>query len=894
MSFRRLPRIIRGRSSIRADVDEEITVHIDETVRTLIEQGMDPDAARSEALRRFGDISTTRRAMTASAMKQHERHRLDAWAFDLKYAFRQLRRSPGFAASVIITLGLGIGANAAMFGLLDRLLLRPPDHVRDAGDVRRVYLTQPDGNSEITLTETSYRRVMELREGAADAIDLAAISSNPFVAGDGEDAREIRGAIVTPNFFGMVGVRPHLGRFFAGPEIGPDGPAEVVLGYDWWRSSHGADSAVLGKVIRIGTGRFTVVGVAPRAFTGVDITQVDAWIPALSARSIWTHLGPEWTSQHNFGWMNLVGRLQNGVSEAQAAERLAAAFRQTRERQGSNIPPAEIARSGARLYPLLLQRGPERNDSTRVALWLGAVALIVLLLACSNVANMLLARAIDRQGEMAVRVALGVNRGRLVRQLMVETGVLVLAGVGVGLLFARLTSSALRASLLAGAEVTGNAVDGRTIAFAVVLGLAACLVSGFGPAWSASRTDVRTMLGAPGRGATRRSPFRSSLLVAQTALSTILLIGAGLFVRSLMAAQDTRLGYDADRLVLMTLRNRSPDPVPGGMSAFYRELAVNARGLPGVTSATTTMQVPFSISGNTTIEVPGIDSVERLGSFLLNGVGHGYFETMGTRILRGRALNDDDRMGSPLVMVVSDSMARTLWPGQDAVGKCVKVGGATAPCSDVVGVAENVHQYEIRQEESLQYWFPESQQQGGNSGAFGVLVRTDGDPARLAPALRSALLPALPSSLHLTVRPLGTSVDRAMQPWRLGATMFGAFGALGLLIATMGLFSALAYAVNQRRREFGVRVALGARTSGIVSMVLGQGLRLVMIGLVLGVAVTFAAGGRLAPLLMGVGPRDPLVTIGVALALGLTAIAAGVIPAWRAARVDPSDALRND
>ena len=314
----------------------------------------------------------------------------------------------------------------------------------------------------------------------------------------------------------------------------------------------------------------------------------------------------------------------------------------------------------------------------------------------------------------------------------------------------------------------------------------------------------------------------------------------------------------------------------------------------GVVAAATTMQVPFSISGSTYLAVPGIDSVERLGNFRLNGVGDGYFETTGTRIIRGRALNANDRRGTPLVMVVSDSMARTLWPGRDALGQCVKVGGPTFPCSEVVGVAENIHQYDIRQESSLQYWFPESQEQGQNSGAFGVLVRVDGDPARFAPALRTALLPSLPGALHLTVRPLGTSVLRALRPWRLGATMFAAFGALGLLIAMVGLFSALAYAVSQRRREFGVRVALGARRTGIVRMVVGQGLRYAIMGLAIGLAIALAAGGQLAPLLLGVGPRDPLVTVGVALALGVTATLAGLIPAWRASRVDPADALRSD
>jgi putative ABC transport system permease protein len=893
-SFKRLPRLLRGRRDIRSDVDDEIITHLEQTTRALIASGLDPEAASAEAHRRFGDLDTTRRAMTTSAMRQYGRLRrrdwLDAFAFDLRYSLRQLRRSPGFTASVIVTLGLGLGANAAMFGLLDRLLLRPPPHVREPAQVRRVYLHIPEDNRFATVTEVSYKRLTELQRAAATAIDLAGMVQNRFIAGEGEEAREIRGAVVSPNFFPMLGVRPFLGRFM---DPGDAGAQQVVLGFNWWQNAYGSDSSVIGRTIRIGTGRFTIVGVTPPDFNGVELSAVDAWLPVLASRAIWTHLDAEWTKQHSFSFLSLVGRLRDGVSASQAADRLGAAYRQSLETQGGP-DAAGAARSGARLYPVLLQRGPERNDDTRVAIWLGAVAFVVLLLACTNVANLLLARAVDRQGEVAIRLALGVSRGRLVRQLLLETAILAIAGAVAGLALAQFTERALRVSLLGGAATAEQGVDARTMLFAMAMAILACLLSGLGPSWFATRMDLRTMLSAAGRAIRRSSRLRTALLVTQTTLSTVLLIGAGLFVRSLVAAQSTRLGYDADRLILITLRNRSAEELPGGTSAFYRDLALRARAIPGVVSATTTMQVPFSISGSTYISVPGIDSVERLGRFRLNGIGDAYFETTGTRILRGRPLANTDRRGTPLVMVVSDSMARTLWPGRDAIGQCVKVGGPTFPCSEVVGVAENVHQYEIRQESSLQYWFPESQEQGNNSGAFGVLVRVDGDPARLAPSLRSVLLPSLPAALHLTVRPLGTSVQGALRPWRLGATMFTAFGALGLLIATLGLFSALAYAVSQRRREFGVRVALGARSGGIVRIVLGQGLWFAIMGLAIGLAIALVAGGQLKPLLFGVGPRDPLVTVGVALALGVTALLAGLIPAWRASRVDPAEALRSE
>jgi hypothetical protein len=373
---------------------------------------------------------------------------------------------------------------------------------------------------------------MELQRGAADAMDLAGYVQTPVVAGEGEEAREIRGALASANFFPMLGVRPHLGRFVA---TGDAGAQEVVLGFEWWRSAHGSDSAITGRSIRIGTGRFTVVGVAPPAFNGIDVSTTDAWLSALAARSIWTHLGPDWTQVHDFSWLSLVGRLRDGVTAPQATERVSAAYRQSLETQGGQTAAGAV-RARAQLYPALLQRGPERNDDTRVAIWLGAVAFVVLLLACTNVANLLLARAVDRQGEVAVRLALGVSRGRLVRQLLLETAILAMAGAAAGLVLAQFTKRALRALLLSGSSVVDSGVDWRTIAFAVVMAILACLLSGLGPSWFATRTDLRAMLGAAGRGIRRSSRFRTALLVTQTALSTVLLIGAGLFVRSLVAA----------------------------------------------------------------------------------------------------------------------------------------------------------------------------------------------------------------------------------------------------------------------------------------------------------------------------------------------------------------------
>jgi predicted permease len=889
--------LLRGRRSVAADVDDEIALHLEARIQALVDRGLSPEAARAEAFRRFGDVRATRRSMYGSALRQRgrarRRDRLESAFMDMRHTLRQLRRSPGFALGVVLTLALGIGANAAMFGVLDRLLLRPPSQVREPDRVGRLYLHQLDGAQEITITETSYRRLRDLREGAASVIEVAGVYQGPVVVGAAQTARQMRGVLASGNFWSVLGAQPAIGRFF-GPadDMPPEGTSVAVLGNGFWRDAYGADSSVIGSQLDIGTRRFTIVGVTRPGFTGIGITPVDVWLPSVAARAVFTHLGTDWIEGDNFSWLSLIGRLRPGASEAQAEALLGSAF-------ASSLDATRRSDAGVRaprvsMWPLLVERGPERTDGTRVAMWLGAVAVVVLLLACANVANLLLARSLHRRGEIAVRLALGVGRGRLVRQLLFESLLLAGLGAAAGVALAWLSSGFLYAALFPGVAIETSAFDRRILLFAGATGIVACLLSGLGPALYASRADLRAMMGTAGRTHGHRSALRAGLMVGQAALSTILLVGAGLFVRSLAQARATDLGFDAHQLLIARVQVRSAEPLPGGTSALYRQFAERLRTVPGVSHATTSMQIPFSTSGSTWIAVPGVDSVERFGQFRLNGVGEDYFETTGTRILMGRALNRSDRAGSPPVLVVSDSMARVLWPGQNPLGKCVKVGGADFPCSEVVGVAANVHQYDVRAEPSLQYWFPESQEQGNNSGAFGVLVRVDGDPLAMIPTVQRELQAIAPGAVFLTVRSLGDSVGRVLRPWRLGATMFGLFGLLGLLIAAVGLYSVLAYAVGRRRRELGVRAALGAQRGTVMAMVLSQGLRTALLGIAIGLLIAMAAGPRLAPLLIGVSPRDPLVLGLVVVTLLGAALVASLVPAWRATRVDPVLALRDE
>jgi predicted permease len=798
-----------------------------------------------------------------------------------------------FAIGVVVTLALGIAVNAAMFDVLDRLLLRPPAHVREPSRVIRVYLHTRSGSTEALSTEVSYRRFQELRGSAQNAVDLAAFYEGPVVAGAREAARYVSGALVSGNFWTMLGVRPALGRFFDDATESAFGNELVaVLGHEYWATGFGADSGVIGRSIDVGSRSFMIVGVAPRGFAGVSLSRVDVWLPSRAAPAIFSQLDGDWARGNGFIWLSLVGRIRDGTSAAGAASVLTTSYQRSLELARKKTDVREVGR--ASVWPAHLERGPERGDGTRVAVWVGAVAVIVMLLACANVANLMLARALRRRGEIAVRVALGASRGRLVRQLLIESVLLAAVSTVAGAVLAVTAGGALRAILLPGVALADAAVVNlRLLAFVSFAGIVACIASGLGPALYASRPDLAGMLNAVTRASTPRAGIRTVLLIGQAAMSTVLLVGAGLFVRSLSQARSTDMGFDAERLLVVRLQLRNRQAAPGDAPRVLREFAERLRSVPGVEGVTTTLQVPFSTSGSVAIAVPGIDSVARFGEFLSNAVGKDYFRTTGTRIIGGRALDNTDRLGSPLVLVVSDSMARVLWPGRSAVGQCVKIGGVDEPCSQVVGVAANIHQYEVRSENALQYWTPEAQSQRLNTGPYAVLVRA-ANPTTMASAVRRALVDITPPSGLVTVRPLAASIERVVRPWRLGAVMFGVFGAVGLLIAVVGLYSVLAYAVDQRRRELGVRVALGAGTARLAGLVVAQSMTVAGVGIVIGLLAAFLAAPWLRPLLIGVGPRNPAVLTLVSLTLLLAAFAASLIPAWRAARVDPIEVLRTE
>ena len=904
---RRLFRLnLLGRRAIERQVDDEIRFHIEERTEQLIAAGLSPDAARASAERMFGDMDSTRHFLRASTRRREGRmqrsERFARIAQDARYAFRQMRRERAFTIVAVMTLAIGIAANAIMFGVVDRLMLRPPAHVRDADRVGRVLVARWMRGSTEMGAEVSYRRFIEMRNAVREVAELAAIGSGYIMVGRGTDTERVVGGYASQNFFPLTGVRPVIGRFFTPDEdLPPDGTKVAVLGHALWMRRFGGDPEVLGKQIRFGSADFTIVGVAPPDFAGVGLQPIDVWVPATAIRTDMEWLDADWWNAHNFSWATMIARLRPGVTAERATAALTAAYTHSVDVEGTEFPqrawPKDAPAPRAELSPLLAARGPNPSAIARISMWLAGVAAVVLLIACANVANLLLVRGLQRRREIAVRLALGAGRARLLGQLLVESLILAALGGTAGLLLAHWAGSAIRGILMPSAAWNGALHDPRVLAFTAIATLATGLIAGVVPALQSSRPDLTSALKTGTReGGGRASRLRGGLLVAQAALAVVLLVGAGLFVRSLHNIRTADLGIDASRLLIAEVDYRGAEPPTVEGRAAHNSVLLDAlRQTPGVEAATTSLSVPFSRSASTRLATVHSDSAQKEGRFLMNGVGPDYFRTMGMEIIRGRPLTNEDRAGSPNVIVVTESMAAKLWPGEDALGQCLRVGGPDSDCSEVVGIARNaVHDDLTGIGETLQYWFPESQRQGNNGGVNAYFARVRGEPGAILDNVREAMQAQLSGDASVRVRAFGELLEPEQRPWRLGATMFSAFGLLALLIAAIGLYGVIAYQVGQRTHEIGVRMALGAKSRDLTRMVLWEGLRLTMIGLALGAAVALAAGRWVAPLLFGVSPFDPAVYAGVIATLSVVAIVACLVPAMRAAGVDPSSALRAD
>jgi predicted permease len=807
---------------------------------------------------------------------------------DLRHAARSLTRSPVLLAAAVLTLGLGIGANTAMFGVVDRLFFRPPAHVTNPDRVKRLNVTQTlPAFGTFTSSVASYPRFVDFRDHGTSFSAIAAYAGTSFSLGLGGDAQRIQGEMVTASFFPLLGVRPALGRFFTAEEDRVGAAAHVaVLSEEFWRRHFAASPDAVGKTLSLGQNPYTVVGVAPAGFSGIDLSVPDVWVPmsAAALESVW----PGVFECGGCYWFESLVRLRDGVTPTQASAEGTAIYR-------SRIDQPSDTDATVSLGPVHEALGPNAGVEAKLSLWLVAVCSIVLLIACANVANLLLARAVQRRREIAVRVALGASRGQLIRYVYAESLLLAALGCGAAVLVALWAAPLLNAALLPGATTTP--LDLRLLAFSGLAAVATAILAGLAPAWHAGADDLSTSLKSGAReGGTHRSLIRSALLVGQVSLTLVLLTGAGLFVTSLRHVQHLRLGFDADRVIATSVNLQSFGYKRADIRSVYERMAEQVRALPGVENVSLVDgSSPFRTSWAIRLDVPGLDSLPQVktGGPYITAVTPEFFRTLGTAIRRGRAFTEADGVGAQRVAIVNETMAKLYWPGENPIGKCLKIGDPPVACSLVVGVAENVRKDEITDETVVQYYVPLAQASSLlDTPLFLLFVRTRGPADAMVGPVRGAVQASAPNLPYPNVDPMPQLFASLMRPWRLGSLLLSLFGGLGMLLAALGLYGVLSYTVSQRTQEMGIRIALGAARRDLLRLVVRQGVRVTLIGIALGTVGALLAGGAIASLLYGVSPRDPFVLFAVALVLLGVATLASYFPARRATRVDPIVALR--
>ncbi len=880
-------RAIVRRDAVERELDDELRFHLEREAEKYVRAGVPRREAERRARIVLGGVER---------IKDDDRDArgvglFDAAAQDLRYAVRTLRLTPGFTLAVVITLGLGIGATAGIFSVIDRLMFQPPPMMHDPSSVSRAYRAY-DFRGKHRIDESfEYRRYVDLTQWSSSFSQAAAFSVGVLAVGVGQDASEVPVGRASASFFSFFDAKPALGRFYSASEDrAPRGALVAVLSYPYWQSRYGGRRDVLGRQIAIDRGSYTIIGVAPQGFAGMaDGDTPVAWIPVTAYGGL---RKSTFADNYNWGWLGILVRRKPGVSAEGATADLSTAYRRSWQAERAMDPtlaPVDVAKPAMILAPTPSARGPDAGAQGRIPFWVGAVALVTLIVAGANVAGLMLARAFRRRREIALRLALGVGRGRLVAQLLSEGLLLAAAGGLTGLGIGWLVAGGFM-RLYGGAGPGGRALDARTVIFCAAITLIVGIATSLAPALVGLRGDLAASLKAGVReGTYQRSRARTALVVVQGALSTALLVAAGLFVRSFANVRAMPLGYDVDHTLVAEVNLRGMQLSVDEQKRLMQRLTDEASLVPGVAGATQMVSTPFYSFEGTRIDVPGIDSAGRLGPFELQLVSPGYFRTVGTRIVAGRAIDSTDRAGSPLAIVVSAEMAHRLWPGENPLGKCVKVDAGG--CSTVVGVSENTVTRGISHTAEANYYIAADQ---ANRATYGLYVRVRGRGADYVEAVRRRLQAAMPGVSYVVVMPFGRIVGTAEQSWQIGATMFSALGMLALLLAAIGIYSVIAYNVTQRTHEIGVRIALGARVAHLTALVLRDGLRLGAIGMGIGILLALVAGRWLSPLLFDVSPRDPAVVLLVAgVLLGVTCLASAV-PAVRAARVDPNVALRAD
>lgn len=867
------------KNRVEQDLDDELREYLETAAERNESSGMSRDAAIRAARVEIGSVEAVKDRVRDVGWESVVE---SVWQ-DVRFACRMLRKQPAFTAAAVATLALGIGGTTAIFSVVDALFLRAPAGVSNAGSVRRLHIKRDAGHMQTPSGGPgSWIDYVAMRE-SGPALDGVAAYELPELVdlGRGSEAEQIRGSVISHDFLRVLGIRPALGRFFVADDDGVPGAHPVaVISHTLWQARMGGAADAIGKTLLVNGVLLEIVGVTENHFTGIEADSVDVWLPSSMA-------GPLGLVGADGDWRKglrlsarYVARVAPGAQDSTAAGQAAEALR-LRAADPQLDPTPEVL-----LSPMVLSSAWGGARVADLSLWLTLVAGLVLIIACANVANLLLARGLTRRRELAIRLSLGAGAWRVARQHLTESTVLALLGGVAGVIVAYWSMGLMRQFPL---PPSAGRIDARLVTFALGLSLLTGLLFGILPALRAMRADPgQALKDSRAGGAPRQNHTRRALVVLQISLSLALLVGAGLFVRSLGHVNAIHSGVDVDRALIARVDLGRARYSPEARLAFYESAIERLATLPGVERAAIIHLEPFH--GGMPVAFwakPGEWTMQQKPG-ILAVAGPGYFEAAGTRVLRGRTFEATDRRGGEPVAVVNDAMARIIAPDGDALGLCVpfdrQVG--RGGCTRIVGVVESERRFYLDDEPQPRVFLAWAQ--SPNAVPFGkpsIIVRTR-NPAKDAAAVRASLQGLRSDLPFVSVEPLAERIRGDLLPFRLGAALFSLFGVLALVLAAVGLYGVLAYFVTERAPEIGIRRSLGAPAGNVVRLVVRQGMVPVGVGLVLGLAAAFAGTRYIASLLFGVEARDPVSFAGATAFLVCIALLATLLPAWRAARIE--------